>query len=186
MDESKVENEMDELLQDVYATNEFMFFKSEIERRMASNKKPRKNSTLLVTINGQLIDEAACVLELMSSELTKELLDRIDDLAIVYIASLYDAESFQDLESRFCTEHFAVLDERFDRLNDEMYTGINIKLRPNIQKTIAIMNFNSPEQYAEFLVHEEINTLRKDLEVGIGEDEFSWLYLQDTEGFWEN
>lgn len=176
MDESKVENGMDELLQDVYATDEFMFFKSEIERRIASNKKPNENSTLLVTINGQLIDEAECVVELMSSELTKELLDRIDDLAIVYIASLYDAESFQDLDSRFCTEHFAVLDERFDRLYDELYTGINIKLSPDNQKTIAIMNFNSPEQYAEFLVHEEINILRQDLERGIAECEISGFF----------
>lgn len=176
MDESKVENGMDELLQNVYATDEFMFFESEIERRMALNKKPRKNSTLLVKINDELIDEAECVVELMSSELTKELLDRIDGLAIIYIASLYDAESFQDLESRFCTEHFAVLDERFDRLYDELYTGINIKLSPDIQKTIAIMNFNSPEQYAEFLVHEEINILRKDLERGIAECEFSGFF----------
>lgn len=184
MDESRVENGMDELLQDVYATDEFMFFKSEIERRRKLNKTQKKNSALLVTINGQLIDEAECVVELMSSKLTLELLERIDDLAIVYIAGLYEAENYQDLESQFDTAHFAVLDERFGRLNDKMYRGITVKLSPDIQRTIAIMNFDSPEQYAEYLVHEEINMLRTDLEVGIGEEEFEWLYLQGDEDIW--
>lgn len=173
MEQEEVVSAFNEFFSEIEKTDEFKEFKEEIKYRMFAGSKPMDSSQFLVAVDGRLIEEAKYVTELMQSDLTYDFLDKIEELAVMFLIELYGADDWLEVYDMYESGDLGSLSDMYDKLDEKSYIQVKYKANPNedADKTsdgdrmIIIQNFESAEEYAKFLTLETINGMRDDLEL---------------------
>ena len=178
MEQEEVVSAFNEFFSEIEKTDEFKEFKEEIKYRVFCNNKPRQDSQILVSIDGRLIEEGRYITDLMQSNLTYGFLDKVEDLAVIFLTELYGADDWLEVYDMYESGDLGSLSDMYDKLDEKSYIQVKYKANSNedADKTsdgdrmIIIQNFESAEEYAKFLTLETINGLRDDLELENGQE----------------
>ena len=173
MEQEEVVSAFNEFFSEIEKTDEFKEFKEEIKYRVFADGKPMDSSQFLVAVDGRLIEEAKYVTELMQSDLTYDFLDKIEELAVMFLIELYGADDWLEVYDMYESGDLGSLSDMYDKLDEKSYIQVKYKANSNedADKTsdgdrmIIIQNFESAEEYAKFLTLETINGMRDDLEL---------------------
>ena len=181
LEESQIINATKQLIIDVLKSDEFKEVKATIRGLQSLNLKAKPESHFFITIGGKLVDEASSVADLIGRDWLQDLTDLIDELGVDYFARLYDISEWESVYDVYEKEDFSLIDRVYKRLGENGFCEVKVKANPyedvNEQglhdRTFMIMNFNTAEEYAEYLTLEGLQNLRIDLEaVWSEEDEF--------------
>ena len=159
------------LLVEVLDSEEYDDFENRIKCLMNGCLPLLPESTFVVSVKGKIVDQAKNLADLIGSDLTRSIFEKIDELGTVFFADMYNVQEWADVCQMYDPRDFAVLSQTYKKMSDDIFLELKYKANPyedeNVQgvgdKTITFLNFESVGQYARYLVLEGIENIQLDL-----------------------